>query len=195
MQRFHGCFSVRSPLGAGLMLGGYWAYGVLGWGGWWGWDPVENSSLIPWIISIILLHTMLIQMLTGKLARTNFILAVLAYLLVIYSTFSTRSGILANASVHSFVDPGTFAYTLLLVWLGAIVVGGFGMIVVRRKELATQIPPSAWLTRESLLTIAAIVMGVCAAVILIGTSKPLFSNATVESSFYDQHNSSIRSTL
>lgn len=178
-------FSALS-LGAGLILGGYWAYGVLGWGGWWGWDPVENSSLIPWIIAIILLHTMLIQMLTGKLARTNFILAVLAYLLVIYSTFLTRSGILANASVHSFVDPGTFAYTLLLVWLGTIAVGGFGMIAVRRKELAIKILPSTWLTRESLLTIAAIVMGVCAAVILIGTSKPLFSNATVESSFYDQ---------
>jgi cytochrome c-type biogenesis protein CcmF len=178
-------FSALS-LGAGLMLGGYWAYGVLGWGGWWGWDPVENSSLIPWIVAIILLHTMVIQMLTGKLARTNFILAVLAYLLVIYSTFLTRSGILANASVHSFVDPGAFAYTLLLVWLGAVTVGGFGMIAVRRKELTTQIPPSTWLTRESLLTIAAIVMGVCAAVILIGTSKPLFSNATVESSFYDK---------
>jgi cytochrome c-type biogenesis protein CcmF len=178
-------FSALS-LGAGLILGGYWAYGVLGWGGWWGWDPVENSSLIPWIIAIILLHTMLIQILTGKLVRTNFILAVMAYLLVIYSTFLTRSGILANASVHSFVDPGTFVYTLLLVWLGAIAVGGFGMIAVRRKELTTQIPSSTWMTRESLLTIATIVMGVCAAVILIGTSRPLFSNATVESSFYDQ---------
>ena len=180
-------FSALS-LGAGLMLGGYWAYGVLGWGGWWGWDPVENSSLIPWIVAIILLHTILIQILTGKLARTNFILAVLAYLLVIYSTFLTRSGILANASVHSFVDPGAFAYTLLIVWLGSVSVVGFGMIAARRKELRTQIPPSTWLTRDSLLAIAAIVMGVCAAVILIGTSKPLFSNATVESSFYDHTN-------
>jgi len=180
-------FSALS-LGAGLMLGGYWAYGVLGWGGWWGWDPVENSSFIPWIIAIILLHTILIQMLTGKLSRINFILAVLAYLLVIYSTFLTRSGILANASVHSFVDPGAFAYTLLILWLGAVSLGGFGMIAVRWKELTTHLPPSTWLTRESLLTIAAIVMGVCAAVILAGTSKPLFSNATVESSFYDHTN-------
>ena len=143
-------FSALS-LGAGLMLGGYWAYGVLGWGGWWGWDPVENSSLIPWMVAIILVHTMLIQMLTGKLARTNFILAVLAYLLVIYSTFLTRSGILANASVHSFVDPGMLAYTLLIIWLVAAAVGGFGMIVLRRKELTIQTPPSTWLTRESML--------------------------------------------
>ncbi len=102
-------------LGAGLMLGGYWAYGVLGWGGWWGWDPVENSSLVPWIVTIILVHTMLVQIVTGKLVRTNFVLAILAYLLVVYSTFLTRSGILANSSVHSFVDPGTFAYVLLVL--------------------------------------------------------------------------------
>jgi cytochrome c-type biogenesis protein CcmF len=180
-------FSALS-LGAGLMLGGYWAYGVLGWGGWWGWDPVENSSLIPWMVAIILVHTMVIQMLTGKLVRTNFILAVLAYLLVIYSTFLTRSGILANASVHSFVDSGALAYTLLVIWLAATAVGGFGMIVLRRKELNIQTSPSAWLTRESILTIATMVMGVCAAVILFGTSKPLFSTSTVEPSFYNNTN-------
>ena len=95
-------------LGAGLMLGGYWAYGVLGWGGWWGWDPVENSSLVPWIVTVILVHTMLIQIITGKLVRTNFVLAILAYLLVVYSTFLTRSGILANSSVHSFCGSRLF---------------------------------------------------------------------------------------
>jgi len=180
-------FSALS-LGAGLMLGGYWAYGVLGWGGWWGWDPVENSSLIPWITAIILVHTMVIQILTSKLVRTNFILAVLVYLLVIYSTFLTRSGILANASVHSFVDAGMLAYTLLILWLTAATLGGFGMILLRRKELNIQTPPSPWLTRESMLTIATIVMGVCAAVILFGTSKPLFSSSTVEPSFYNSTN-------
>jgi cytochrome c-type biogenesis protein CcmF len=173
-------------LGSGLILGGYWAYGVLGWGGWWGWDPVENSSLIPWIVAIILVHTMLIQMLTGRLIRTNFILAVLAYLLIIYSTFLTRSGVLANASVHSFVDPGSLAYTLLVAWLVLIAIGGFGMITLRRKDLKNQTPPSALMTRESILSIATIVLGVCAAVILFGTSKPLFSGSAVEPTFYDR---------
>ncbi len=180
-------FSALS-LGAGLILGGYWAYGVLGWGGWWGWDPVENSSLIPWIVAVILVHTMLIQMLTGKLVRTNFILAILAYSLVIYSTFLTRSGVLANASVHSFMDPGMLAYTFLVVWLGAVVLGGFGMVFLRRKELNIPTPLSPWLTRESLLSIATVVMGVCAVIILFGTSKPLFSTSTVEPSFYDRTN-------
>ena len=180
-------FSALS-LGAGLILGGYWAYGVMGWGGWWGWDPVENSSLIPWVVAIILIHTILIQMLTGKLVRINFILAVLAYFLVIYSTFLTRSSILANASMHSFVDSGVLTYTLLIIWLAVVAIGGFGMIVLRRKELSIQTPPSSWLTRESLLSIATIVMGICAAVILFGTSKPLFSASTVEPSFYNSTN-------
>jgi cytochrome c-type biogenesis protein CcmF len=125
-------------------------------------------------------------MLTGRLVRTNFILAVLAYLLIIYSTFLTRSGVLANASVHSFVDPGSLAYTLLVVWLALIAIGGFGMIILRRKDLNSQTPPSALMTRESILSIATIVLGVCAAIILFGTSKPLFSDSVVEPAFYDR---------
>jgi len=180
-------FSALS-LGTGLMLGGYWAYGVLGWGGWWGWDPVENSSLLPWIIAVILVHTLLIQMLTGKLMKVNFCLAIIAFFLVVYSTFLTRSGILANASVHSFVDPGAFAYSLLVVWLAAIFLGGFGLLIFRWKDLNIQTPISGWITRESLLSIATIVMGVCAAIILFGTSKPMFSTSTVEPAFYDRTN-------
>jgi cytochrome c-type biogenesis protein CcmF len=173
-------------LGSGLILGGYWAYGVLGWGGWWGWDPVENSSLIPWIVAIILVHTMLIQMLTSKLVRTNLILAVLAYLLIIYSTFLTRSGILANASVHSFIDPGSLAYTFLVIWLVLIAIGGFGMFFLRWKELNNQTRTSALMTREFILSIAMIVLGVCAVMIFFGTSKPLFSDSIVEPVFYDR---------
>ncbi|MCU0411157.1 MAG: cytochrome c biogenesis protein CcsA [Bacteroidetes bacterium] len=181
-------------LGAGLILGGYWAYGVLGWGGWWGWDPVENSSLIPWIVSIILIHTMLIQLLTGRLARMNFVLAIAAFLLVVYSTFLTRSGVLAEASVHSFVDPGMYAYTLLVLWLVGSAVLGFGMVWRRRGDLKTTAPTSDWMTRESMLSIASLVMGVSALVILFGTSWPLlskilpFGKASVEPSFYDKTN-------
>jgi cytochrome c-type biogenesis protein CcmF len=175
-------------LGSGLMLGGYWAYGVLGWGGWWGWDPVENSSLVPWMAAIILVHTMLIQLLTGKLVRTNFILAILSYLLVIYSTFLTRSGVLANASVHSFVDPGSVVYSLLVVWLVVAIASGLGMLWLRRKDLKTIIAPSLLLSRESILSLATIVMGASALIICFGTSLPLFSQSTVESSFYDNAN-------
>ncbi len=109
-----------SVLGLAIMIGGYWAYGVLGWGGFWGWDPVENSSLVPWIIGVALIHTLIIQKVTqakekyGKYIRTNLILSILTFVFVIYSTFLTRSGILSNASVHSFVAPGMVAYLFLL---------------------------------------------------------------------------------
>jgi cytochrome c-type biogenesis protein CcmF len=175
-----------ASLGTGLILGGYWAYGVLGWGGWWGWDPVENSSLVPWIVVIILIHTMLIQMLTGKLIRTNLILAVLSYLLVVFSTFLTRSGVLANASVHSFMESGLLTYALLVIWLALIAICGFGMIIFHYKKLNNQTSSGALLTRESILSAAMIVLGVCAAFILFGTSSPLFSDSIIEPAFYDR---------
>ena len=175
-------------LGLGIMLGGYWAYGVLGWGGWWGWDPVENSSLIPWLIGIILIHTMLVQRRTGGLAKTNFFLGISTYVLVVYSTFLTRSGILGSASVHSFVDPGAIAYALLVVWIVASLLFGFGMLVVRWKDLQAFSNRSPLFTRESLLAISSAVMGACALVILFGTSWPIISKASLEPAFYDKTN-------
>lgn len=167
-------------LGAGLMFGGYWAYGVLGWGGWWGWDPVENSSLIPWIVVVALLHTLLVQKKTGKLMRTNFILAVLGFVLVIYSTFLTRSGILGDASVHSFVDPGAFAYALLVLWMLTVTLLGFGMVFTRWKELKALGSPVGSFSRESLIALGSAALGASAVVIFFGTSLPIVSPSTVE---------------
>lgn len=175
-------------LGAGLMLGGYWAYGVLGWGGWWGWDPVENSSLIPWIVGVALIHTMVVQKKTGKLARTNFVLAILTFVFVVYSTFLTRSGILGEASVHSFVDPGTVIYSLLVVWILSIIGFGFFMLYRRWKELKSLAEGLGTITRESLLTIGALALSVSALIILFGTSLPIVSKTVVEPSFYDATN-------
>lgn len=175
-------------LGAGLMLGGYWAYGVLGWGGWWGWDPVENSSLVPWIVAVMLVHTMVVQKKTGKLPRTNFALAIAGFVLVIYSTFLTRSGILGDSSVHSFVDPGAFAYTLLILWMITVTGLGFLMLASRWSELRKNVQSVGIITRESLISIGAAVMGASAVVILFGTSWPLIAKSTVEPSFYDSMN-------
>lgn len=175
-------------LGAGLMLGGYWAYGVLGWGGWWGWDPVENSSLVPWIVAVALLHTLVVQKKTGKLARTNFALAILGFVLVIYSTFLTRSGILGDSSVHSFVDPGAFAYTLLVLWMTTVTGIGFIMLAKRWKELKVQAVGVGNVTRESLIAMGSAALGASALVIFFGTSLPIFSTTTVETSFYDNMN-------
>ncbi len=175
-------------LGAGLMLGGYWAYGVLGWGGWWGWDPVENSSLIPWITGAALLHTMIVQKKTGKLMRTNFFLAVLTFLLVIYSTFLTRSGVLGSASVHSFTDPGALVYTLLILWMASMGGLGFGLMARRWKEMKALAQPTGFVTKESFVTIGVAMLGASALVIFFGTSWPILASASLEPAFYDKVN-------
>jgi cytochrome c biogenesis factor len=126
-------------LGLGIALGGFWAYETLGWGGWWGWDPVENASLIPWLVSVALVHTLITQKRTKGLTMTNFILAILAFVLVLYSTFLTRSGVLGDASVHSFVDPGRFSFTLLVLFMFAFTDVGFALLFGRFTRWGTKL--------------------------------------------------------
>ena len=177
--------TATSVLGLGIMLGAYWAYGVLGWGGYWGWDPVENSSLLPWLTGIALLHTMLAQLRTGKYVRTNFVLAIVSFFLVIYSTFLTRSGVLGDSSVHSFTDPGATVYWLLLAFLLLIAVAGVWAMALRRKELKPVAMDTMILSRETSLWAGSLALILSAVVVLFGTSLPLFSKTRVEPSFYD----------
>lgn len=104
-------------LAGGNILGGYWAYITLGWGGFWAWDPVENSSFIPWFISLAFVHGLVIEKRTGALRKTNLLMASFVFVLVIYGTFLTRSGVLADFSVHSFVDLGINQYLVLFLVL------------------------------------------------------------------------------
>ena len=175
-------------LGSGIMLGGYWAYGVLGWGGYWGWDPVENSSLLPWLTGVALVHTMVVQRRTDKFLRANLVLAIVSFLLVIYSTFLTRSGVLGDSSVHAFVDPGAAVYWLLIVLLVAIAAAGFGLLYARRKELRPSHSDKQIVSRETALAAGAIALTLSAAVILFGTSLPLLGKSTVDASFYNTTN-------
>ncbi len=172
-------------LGIGIMLGAYWAYGVLGWGGYWGWDPVENSSLVPWLTGMALIHTVLASRRSGAYLRTSLVLAIGSFLLVVYSTFLTRSGILGDASVHSFVDPGAGVYWLLVLFVAAIAVTGFGLLFARWKELLPQQKQAGGLNRETMLGVGALALVLAALVVLFGTSLPIFSRRTVEPAFYD----------
>lgn len=179
-------------LGLAIMLGGYWAYIILGWGGYWGWDPVENSSLVPWIVGLAGIHTMLIQKRTqtkehaGRFVKTNLILSILTYLLVLYSTFLTRSGILGEASVHSFVSPGMMTYTLLLIFISTFTVLGFGGIIYRWKFLEKNFSTEEnMLSRELALFVGAVLLLAAAAIIIAGTSTPIFGTA-VEISYYNE---------
>ncbi len=180
-------------LGLAIMLGGYWAYGVLGWGGYWGWDPVENSSLVPWLVGVASIHTLLVQRKTqekgsGRFVKTNLILSIMIFVLVLYSTFLTRSGILGDASVHSFVDPGMTVYLFLVIFLGLFVIIGFGMIIYRWKYLTANFNEEEnVLSRELALFTGAVALLASAIIVLVGTSAPIFGQ-TVEIKFYNELN-------
>ncbi len=184
-QTFPWILFAASVLGLGLMLGAYWAYGVLGWGGYWGWDPVENSSLVPWLTAVAFLHTLLAQLRTGKYVRTNFALALVTFLLVLYSTFLTRSGILGDASVHSFTDPGAVVFALLLGVLALLTLGSAALLALRWNDLRPEKGESGLVTRETMLGAGTLMILILAAIVLFGTSLPIFSATRVEPSFYD----------
>ncbi len=102
-------------LSLGLLLGGRWAYDVLGWGGYWGWDPVENAAFIPWLIGTAFLHSVMIQEKRGMLKVWNMFLVIFAFSAVIFGTFATRSGLVD--SVHSFAQSG-IGTPMFLFWGG-----------------------------------------------------------------------------
>jgi len=103
-------------LGVGIVMGGFWAYESLSFGGYWAWDPVENASLMPWLIMAAAAHMILISRNTGRHLFTSHLLIQLSYWLVLYATFLTRSGILGDASVHSFTDLGLSGQLLLFMF-------------------------------------------------------------------------------
>jgi len=180
-------------LGLGIMLGGYWAYGVLGWGGYWAWDPVENSSLVPWIIMVAVIHTMIVQKKSqeqgekiGRFAKTNLILAILTFVSIVYSTFLTRSGILGDSSVHSFVDPGSLVYLFLLIFVFTFLGIGLGLVFYRWKSLSLAVKSEeSFYSRELSLFSATIILGASSLIVFVGTSAPIFG-ISVDISFYDK---------
>jgi len=194
-QSFPWVLAVAGVLILGVMVGGYWAYEVLGWGGYWGWDPVENSSLIPWIISVAAIHTMLVQRKSqkktggpGRYVKTNLILSIMIYIFVLYSTFLTRSGVLGNASVHSFVNPGMMVYLFLIIFVGIFLLIGFGTFIYRWKDLnKITLPEEGLLSKELALFTATIALCASALIILVGTSAPIFGTS-VTTAFYDEMN-------
>jgi cytochrome c-type biogenesis protein CcmF len=178
-------------LGTGIMMGGFWAYETLGWGGYWGWDPVENSSLVPWLIAVAGIHVTLSQRRTGGFRKTNLILGMLCFIMVVYSTFLTRSGVLGETSVHSFVDPGMLVYWLL-VGMIVLFVGFAAIMLARRwKEIpATSTHHHYYYSREFALFLGACALVAAALFIVVGTSSPIITDilqgkkSAVDTSYY-----------
>lgn len=176
-------------LGAGLILGGIWAYETLGWGGWWGWDPVENSSLIPWLLSLALIHAVKIQKRSGDLKKTVLSLAFLSFIFVIFAAFITRSGILQN-SVHTFTDPGAAVYKILFLTLLLSIIFPFVLLISRLKAIVANkkfnFPPSS---REFFISVGVAIILISALIILYGTLIPIFDkNINIQADFYNTAN-------
>ncbi len=162
-----------SFLGLALLLGGYWAYETLGWGGYWGWDPVENSALVPWLTTTALLHAMLAQRTHGGLRRGAFALAVLTYILVFYATFLTRSGVLSSFSVHSFVEEG-LKYVMTSA-LALCAIGGAAFLAWRWRDIPLRPLSEKLLSRDSFFVLMILGLLVIATVVGVGTSMPVIS--------------------
>ena len=160
-------------LGLALLLGGYWAYETLNWGGYWGWDPVENSSLVPWLTSTALVHTLLIQRTSGGMRRTNFALAILTYVLVFYATFLTRTGVLSSFSVHSFVAEGL--KNIMTGTLAALALFSAGFLALRWRDIPSRPISDKLLSRDSFFVLMALGLIVIATVVAVGTSMPVIS--------------------
>ena len=174
-------------LGAGIFIGGYWAYKVLGWGGYWGWDPVENSSLVPWLLACVLLH--LISVARGR--RGAFYLVHLAatfsYAFVLYGTFLTRSGILGDFSVHSFAGSDIGLYIALAN--AAVLLFGLGVLIVRIERLPKGAVYEQHRSRDFLVLLGMLLIVFIVAIVFFGMSMPLISgllgeSAAVDTSYY-----------
>ena len=179
----------------GFIMGGVWAYKVLGWGGYWGWDPVENGSLIPWLANVGLLHGLLVQRVTGSLRRTNFVLAVLSYSLVLYASFLTRSGVLADFSVHSFAanDQWHLPFGLGGFLIGMVLMSlltGLGLLLYRLGEIPKAPEPLGAFSRESFMWLGQLVFMLMCALVAVGMSAPLITRlfgppSNVQTSYYN----------
>lgn len=160
-------------LGLGILMGGYWAYETLNFGGYWNWDPVENAVYVPWLILIAAIHTMITYKNSKAALKTAIILNIAVFVLILYSTFLTRSGILGDASVHSFTDLGLSGQ--LLIYLLFFTVAAIVLSVVRWKEIPTSEKESSVYSREFWIFLGAATLCLSGFQVIIPTSFPVIN--------------------
>jgi cytochrome c-type biogenesis protein CcmF len=158
-----------TALTAGLALGARWSYDVLGWGGYWAWDPVENAALLPWLTATALVHSAMVQTRRGLLRSWTVVLAAVTFLLTLVGTFITRSGVLA--SVHAFTQSALGP--LLLAGLAVTTVGTLGLLAWRLPAAADRGALHSVASRETLLLFNNVVLLAMAATVFVGTVFPL----------------------
>jgi cytochrome c-type biogenesis protein CcmF len=162
-----------SFLTAGIVLGSFWAYYELGWGGWWFWDPVENASLMPWLAATALFHSVGVLAARDALRNWTILLAVVAFSLSMVGTFIVRSGLLT--SVHAFaVDPERGVFLLVLL---ALYIGGALALYALRAATVTAGAPFAPISREGSLVANNLILSAVLGVVFLGTLYPLLLDA------------------
>jgi len=160
-------------LTVGIVLGGLWSYEVLGWGGFWAWDPVENASFMPWLAATAFLHSATVQTRRGMLQSWNFVLVITTFALTILGTFITRSGIIN--SVHSFTQSPIGP--ALLWFLAVTLVASFGLFATRAHMVASAPRLDSLASREGAMLANNLILTVFAFVVLTGTLYPLIVEA------------------
>lgn len=160
-------------LGLGILMGGYWAYETLNFGGYWNWDPVENAVYVPWLILIAAIHTMITYKNSETALKASVILVITVFVLILYSTFLTRSGVLGDASVHSFTDLGLSGQ--LLIYLFFFLIAAMVLAVIRWKEIPSSEKEAATYSREFWIFIGATVLCLMGFQVLLPTSIPVWN--------------------
>ena len=162
-------------LGVGIMMGGKWAYESLSFGGYWAWDPVENASLVPWMILIAGLHTMVIYKATGHSLRASYIFAILSFVFILYSTFLTRTGILGDTSVHAFAESGRPMFNLIRIFFFTFSVPALLYFFFHYKKMPAEIREENTSSREFWMFIGSLVFFLSAMFIIAKTSTPVIN--------------------
>ena len=177
-------------LSLGLLIGGWWSYHVLGWGGYWAWDPVENAAFMPWLAATAFLHSVMIQERRRMLKLWNISLVIMSFTLTLFGTFLTRSGIIA--SVHAFTQ-GAIGI-LFLSFLALVVLVALGLVALRWDALGAQGELDSVVSRESAFLLNNVLLIAATFTVFFGTVFPLLSEAvrgvkvSVGAPFFNQVN-------
>lgn len=161
-------------LGLGILMGGYWAYETLNFGGYWNWDPVENAVYVPWLVLVAAIHTMITYKNSETALKASVVLVISVFILILYSTFLTRSGILGDSSVHSFTDLGLSGQ--LLVYLLFFLLIAAGLSIWRWKEIPSADKEVSTYSREFWIFIGILVLCFMGFQVLIPTSIPVWNS-------------------
>lgn len=172
-QSLHWSLFSAGALGVGILLGSLWAYVALSFGGYWAWDPVENSSLVPWIIMVAGLHVHIVSINSGYSRRSVYFMYLMSFVMVLYSTYMTRSGVLGDTSAHAFTEMGLERQLIFLFSFFGII--GLSLLLYRYKEIKNPEKEEELASRDFWMFMGSLILLFSAVLITMSTSLPVFN--------------------